>query len=751
VGGLDREFLEGLRATFRVEAAEHLQAIAAGVVELEKAAPGEEQKRLIETVFRAAHSLKGAARAVNLSEIESQCELLEALFSAWKRGEDQPTHETLDGAHRTLDEIGELLVLPAPYAQQQQGEAAHARVAMAVAERDERDKDAADKPAVAERRSSLSAETETVRVAVSLLDARLVEAEEMLAVKLAAEQRMTEVAALARRFGEWRKEWANIEPRVRAIGCKPVAPESRSVGEFFEWNREYLRGLESSMLALAHSSEQDSLLVRKLTDELLENSKKLLMLPVATLTPLLSKVVRDLCRDQGKEAEFVIRGEETTVDKRILEELKDPLVHLLRNAVDHGIEQPEERRRAGKSARAAITLAVSAVDGNQVEIAVSDDGAGVDVEGVKSAAAERGVASRDQLNQMPQAALLDLVFETDVSTSPMITQLSGRGLGLAIVREKTERLGGHAVVDTRRGAGTTVHMTLPVTLATFRGILTQCAQRRFILPSAQVERVTRFKPQDVQTVEGRCTLALNGRAVALVDLAEALQLPPAPATRGTGKEPANGTGTPAVVVGKGAERVAFAVDQVLDEREVLVKQFRKPLSRVRNISGATVLGSGEVVPIVNTWDLLKTARHATGRRSEAAASLRPETSTSSAPAKRILVVEDSITSRMLLKGILETAGYEVKTAVDGIEALTALRTEAFDLLVSDVEMPRMNGFDLTARLRADKALGELPVVLVTALESREDRERGVEVGANAYLVKRSLEQGNLLEALRRLL
>jgi two-component system chemotaxis sensor kinase CheA len=321
----------------------------------------------------------------------------------------------------------------------------------------------------------------------------------------------------------------------------------------------------------------------------------------------------------------------------------------------------------------------------------------------------------------------------------MITELSGRGLGLAIVSEKAEKLGGRVAIESRRGSGTTIRMTLPLTLATFRGVLIEAARRLFIIPTAQVERVTRFEPQAVQTVEGRRTLVLNGRVVALADLADVLQLP---AARQDADRP---EATPVLVLGAGEQRVAFAVDAVLDEREVLVKRLAKPLSRVRNIAGATVLGSGEVAPILNVPDLLKSARIA-GAALLAPASAQPAEAT----AKRILVAEDSITSRMLLKGILESAGYNVKTAVDGIEAYTALRAEDFDLLVSDVEMPRMNGFDLTARIRAVSTLAELPVVLVTALESREDRERGIDVGANAYLVKSSLNQSNLLEAVRRL-
>ena len=711
----EEAFLRSLRATFKVEAAEHLQEIGTGLLELEQAAAPAEQLEIIETVFRAAHSLKGAARAVNLTEIESLCQSLEELFAAWKRRESLPSPATLDTAHRAVDKISEVLF----------GRA------------DEISPQPVPTP---------TSESETVRITVGALDARLLEAEEMLGAKLAANQRATDLGALAGRFEQWRKEWARLQPRTRALRQAlertregADSPDLRGLAEFFDWNHDYLRALEGKVTALRRTAEQDRLLIGKLVDDLLENSKRLLMLPMATLSPLLAKLVHDLCRDQGKEAELTIHGEEVTIDKRILEQLKDPFIHLLRNCIDHGIETPEQRRRAGKPPRAAITLTVSPMNSNQVEISLSDDGAGIDIEKVKAAAGKRGIAIPASADQHGESAALELVFETAVSTSPMITQVSGRGLGLAIVREKTEKLGGRVAIESRRGFGTTLRMTLPLTMATFRGVLIESAQRLFIVPTAQVERVTRFKPQDVQTVEGRRTLEFNANAVSLVDLAEVLQLPPAQ------HRPDAPPATPVLILGAGEQRVAFAVDAVLDEREVLVKTLPKPLSRVRNIAGATVLGSGEVAPILNVSDLLKSAR---------TAGAAPRAPLASAPAqrptKKILVVEDSITSRMLLKGILESAGYEVKTAIDGIDGFTALRTEHFDLVVSDVEMPRMNGFDLTARIRADRTLAEVPVVLVTALESREDRERGIDVGANAYLVKSSLDQSNLLEALRRL-
>jgi two-component system chemotaxis sensor kinase CheA len=710
----EEAFLRSLRATFKVEAAEHLQLIGTCLLELEKAAAPAEQLEIIETVFRAAHSLKGAARAVNLTEIESLCQSLEELFAAWKRRESRPSPPTLDAAHRAVDKISDVL----------------------FGGLDQTSLQPAPTPA---------SDTETVRITVGALDARLLEAEEMLGAKLAADQRASDLGALAGQFGQWRKEWARLQPRTRALRQaleRPRegadSPDLRGLSEFFDWNHDYLRALEAKVTALRRTADQDRLLIGKLVDDLLENSKRLLMLPLATLTPLLAKLVRDLCRDQGKEAELTVHGEEVTIDKRILEQLKDPLIHLLRNCIDHGIETPEQRRRAGKPPRAAITLLVSPMNSNQVEISLSDDGAGIDIEKVKAAAGKRGLAIPASADHGESAALA-LVFETAVSTSPMITQVSGRGLGLAIVREKTEKLGGRVAIESRRGLGTTIRMTLPLTMATFRGVLIESAQRLFIVPTAQVERVMRFKPQDVQTVEGRRTLEFNASAVSLVDLAEVLQLPPAQ------HRPDARPATPVLILGAGEQRVAFAVDAVLDEREVLVKKLPKPLSRVRNIAGATVLGSGEVAPILNVSDLLKSARTA-GAAVRAPLASAPAHSR----AKRILVVEDSITSRMLLKGILESAGYEVKTAIDGIDGFTALRAEHFDLVVSDVEMPRMNGFDLTARIRADRALAEVPVVLVTALESREDRERGIDVGANAYLVKSSLDQSNLLEALHRL-
>jgi two-component system chemotaxis sensor kinase CheA len=673
----DAEFLQQLRATFRIEAQEHLQAIAAGLVQLEQA-PAGEQPALVETVFRAAHSLKGAAGAVELPDIERVCQGLEDTFAAWKRQASAPAPDTLDGLHALLDRLAALLALPAP---------------------------AVPLPVRAATPTAASRAGETVRVSVALLDARLTEAEEMLTVKLAARQRVDDLRTLQRRLR------ASHEPDQR-------------------------QGLERQVAAFARAAEQDGEAIGKLVDELVANAKQLLLLPFASIASGLPKLVRDLCRAQGKEAQLEIAGEHIALDKRVLDALRDPLIHMLRNCVDHGIELPAERLRRGKPARARIRLAVAPVAGGKVRVTLADDGIGIDTAKVKATAVKQGLLAAADAGALSEADALALIFRSGFTTSPLLTDLSGRGLGLPIVQENAARLGGEVTVDSQPGAGTTFRIVVPAMRATFRGVLLEVAGRALVLPTMQVERVLRLRREDLRQVEGRATCTLDGRVLPVATLARVLELP--------GAERAVAGALQLVILGRGEERVAFAVDQVVDEQEFLVKPLAPPLSRVRNVASAAILPSGRIAFILNVADLLLSARRAT------AGAWPPAAPAPAGAARSILVAEDSITSRMLLQAVLESAGYRVTTALDGLDALGRLRAGQFDLVVSDVEMPRLDGFELTARIRADRRLADTPVVLVTALESREHRERGVDVGANAYIVKSSFEQGSLLDAVRRL-
>ena len=595
--------------------------------------------------------------------------------------------------------------------------------------------------------------SESVRVSLAKLQELLQQSEEFLSARLAACQILAEANQVGSALLAGRAEWNKIQPVVRTLhrqqgaGADLGSPTGKGasflddrVFEFLEWGEAYHKSLEGRAALLVRSAEQGYWQLSRLVESLTEELKKILMMPFQPALEIMPRLVRDLARSSGKEAELSIRGGEIEIDRRVLDEIKDPLVHLVRNCIDHGLELPEERRRRHKPAQGRITIAVVPLEGGKVEVSVSDDGAGIDVARVRQAAVKLGLMTTAEVEKVDESELWSLIFEAGLSTSPIITDISGRGLGLAILREKAEKLGGAYAVETAPGAGTTFRMVLPITMATLRGTLVRLGRRLFVVPTRNVEQVRRVNRIDIRTVENRATIELNDRAVALVRLAEVLELP---------MESGSGEGSglvPVVVLTLAEKRLAFGVDEVLYEQEVLEKPLGSQLSRVRNISGVTILGTGELAPILNVADLFKSAV----QMSYSVRRPAPVELAEKAPGA-ILVAEDSITARTLLKNILEAAGYQVETAVDGLDAFGKLQGGGFDLVVSDVDMPRMNGFDLTEKIRRDRELGETPVVLVTALESREDRERGVEAGADAYIVKSSFDQSNLIETVKRLI
>lgn len=726
--GSEEKFLKHLQATFRLEAREHLDALFAGLTALERQ-PEDAAERavLVENIFREAHSLKGAARSVNESAIESVCQSLESTFSAMKRDEIPLTAGLFDNLQSALSQLSVLLgetVVPSPAAADATSDTPPAPdVAQAA------------KPAPGGEKTAMPS---TIRIPIDKLDSIFLQAEEMLAAKLLVQQRRQELSTVQSLALSLSKEWSDFGSRYPDV--LHVLAEQPQLQELLEENATFLKNLTYQLSAIVKSTEQDQRMIGRMVDDLLEDMKKALMLPFSTLLEVFPRLVRDLARSYGKDIELDIHGGELEADRRILEAIKDPLIHLIRNAVDHGIEMPDERMRHGKPGRGKIVISIQPRNGNRVEIIVSDDGAGIDADKVKSHAERLGLLSRADAAGMGNQEVMDLIYHSGVSTSAIITEISGRGLGLAIVREKVDnKLGGSVRVETHPGVGTRFRILLPLTLATYRGITVRVGEQIFVLPTSQVEQTARSLKSDIRTVENRATIRLNDSIYSLVRLGDILGIPHA-----------DDHADPFVQVAlltAGGRNIAFVVDEVINEQEVLVKNLGKQLSRVRNIAAATILGTGKAVPILNVSDLMRSAQHISpGRISVTAGGEQA----SPRRQKHVLVVEDSITARSLIKGILELAGYQVSTAVDGMDGYTQLRSGAFDIVVSDVEMPRMNGFDLTAKIRGDKKLAELPVILVTALESREDRERGIDVGADAYIVKRSFEQSNLLEVMGRL-
>jgi two-component system, chemotaxis family, sensor kinase CheA len=717
-----------LLATFRPEAHEHLEAIASGLLALEQGHV-EGWQAVAEDVFRAFHTLKGAARSVSLMDVEGLAQACEAVFNRVKRSEAELTPGTLralrdavSGISRLVDEdsagvdtwrlVGVL-------------EAAVGGEPPARSPSAERVGPLTEQPARRETESLTVREpvaADTVRVPTARLDALLLQVEELLAPELAAGERLGEARGLV----------ASLDVCVRSLERRDTALERAAPAAL----RAELRAASALARELAGRLRNDERGLAARVEALQSVARGLRMSPAASVLAAFPAMLRDLAESQGKEVDWLEEGTAVELDRKVIEAVRDPLIHLVRNAVDHGIETPDARSRAGKPRRGRVAVRVASLEGGRVEIAVEDDGAGVEPERVKAAAVRLRQLTQEQAAALSADQALDLVFRSGVSTAPVISALSGHGLGLAIARERAERLGGQVRLDTRPGHGTTVRMTIPASVASFSGLLVRASAQLFLLPTECVERVSRVERDKVRSAEGREVLFLDGQAVPFAPLSALLDLPGTEAR-------ANGF-LPYVLVAAGGERMGLGVDEVLGEREVLVKELRPPLVRVRHVSGAGLLGSGELALILRPADLLGARHQARGL------SPVPRPQPADERATLVLVVDDSITTRTMEKNLLEAAGYHVQVAVDGVEAWTALKAGKFDLVVSDVDMPRMDGFELTRRIRADRELAGLPVVLVTALESREDKERGIESGANAYVVKSSFDQSNLLQILARL-
>ncbi len=752
MGKKDEAFLSKLMETFRVEAEDHLGKMSAGLLDLEKAGSTEERSRMAEIVFREAHSLKGAARAVNLSVMESVCQSLESVFGSAKRGELIVNAQLFDTLHQALDAARDLLAGPDDVQRTRSAREILPQLERLVGKARARDTQSPSEiPARAPAGPPVAPIelSDTVRISTKKLLALLLLAEEMLSVKLEADQRAAELTDLREHTERWRYEWNRSAMEARRarqaleslatqnVQGETLAPIERAL-DFLAVGQERIASLTEKASVTAAAAERERELSEGMWASLLEGARSALMFPFSSLLELFPRMIRDLAREQGKEAELVVKGDAIEVDRRILEELKDPLIHMLRNSVGHGIEEPEERTRKGKPHGGTIAVEIAQRDGRTVELAVSDDGAGIDVEAVKASAVRAGAISRAETDGMSDRDALELIFRSEVTTSRRVDGISGRGLGLAITLEKVKRLGGTISVQSAPSSGTVFRILVPVSLASFRGVIVRAADRLFVIPTSAVRRVLRIDPKEIRTAGNSEFLQLGEAAVPFRSLQTVLGL--------EGVRESAGPPIQAVILEADGNTAAFGVEEILSEQEILVKSLGRQLAHIRNVSGATILGSGRVVPILNVTDLMKTARDsASPPPRETVEERKVDTDTRS-----ILVVEDSITSRMLLKNILESAGYRVKTAVDGLEAFTELKTAVFDLVVSDIDMPRMNGFELTARIRSDKEIAEIPVVLVTALDSREDRERGIDAGANAYIVKSSFDQGSLLDIVRRL-
>jgi len=767
------DFLNELLDDFKIEAAEHYHAIVDGLIVLEKTNDPSIQKSEIEKIFREVHSLKGASRAVNLLDIEKLCMNLETVFNSLKKGESKLFPPMFDAFHKATDLLN-LLLTDVNQNRKNKGnynlvqiiknlEFAHRNSIQMKGENTDdqpadnhisysnidpvdnaedtipeitniisgqQETDAPNTPAIHPK------DNQTVRISTEKLNSLLQQSEELISIKSTFDYFSKELQSINYQYIVWNRK-ANEKFQKSENWNKDQISNS-----IFTLDKDFRKKHEGELSRINKEMIQYQRVTNRMIDELLHDIKTALLFPFSSMLGIFPKIVRDLSKEYSKDIEIEITGDSIEIDRRILEELKDPLIHLIRNCIDHGIENTKERIQKGKPSKGKIELKILQNIDRKIELHLKDDGAGLDKTKIINSALKAGIIKPNEVEKLTDKEIYSLIFHSGVSTSPFITTISGRGLGMAIVAEKVVKLGGSIELETSKDLGTTFILSLPQTLTTFRGVLIKTSEQHFIIPSSAVERAIRVKYSDIKTVELRKTISYKSEVIAMALLSDVLKITSA-------KKKSNSDDyLHLIILNVSQKKIAFVVDEILGEQEGIVKDLGLQLSHVNNVAGATILGNGRVVPILHPTELIDSAAQ-TNTSSDY--SFEPSASSKNIAQKRILVAEDSITIRTLLRNFIENAGFYVKTTVDGMEAYEVLQNENFDLIVSDIEMPRMNGFELTAKIRENKNHADLPVILVTALETADDKQRGMEVGANAYIVKSSFEKSNLIETIQRLI
>ena len=619
--GLSQDIRQKLINSFKVEQSEHVQKINHGLLTLEKGADSSERQALLKEIFREAHSLKGAARAVGFTTIENLGHSLEELLLNAKEGHLTFSPELFDLLYQALDAI-DLLVAQvdsgdtAPPAKVLTLLAALENAKESIGQNDalpqtaiektdgsgpestpgRPDRTPADHTPIVETPTVPNGQDETIRVSVGKLDALMNQFSELLGAKIRAEQRLAEVREMQTTMAGWHKTWQAMRGHYNSLlrandhsSHNGHTKDVHALVDFVGQNQEYLRSLNTQSNLLYRRLSNDTMRLSLIIDELQEEIKRVRMLPLSTITATFGRMVRDLAREQEKSINLTITGGDTELDKRVLEQIKDPLIHLLRNAIDHGLEKAVEREQAGKSATGNIVLAAGQ-QGNNVVITITDDGGGLNPAAIRASAVRKGWVSQVEAEKLSEAEIINFIFNAGFSTSKIITGISGRGVGLDVVRQNVEALHGTLNVDFEPGLGTTFTLILPLTLASSRGLLVQVGEQLFALPLTTVEHMLQIKPADINRVSGREAITFQEKPVALARLADLLQIP-----AGVG----GAERLTVVIVGSAEKQLGLVVDALVGEQEIVIKAMGRQLSKVKGIAGATVLGSGQVILVLH--------------------------------------------------------------------------------------------------------------------------------------------------------
>jgi two-component system chemotaxis sensor kinase CheA len=729
-----------LLAAFQVEHKEHLEGIRSMLAAIDRGATVTSPE--VDEAFRRAHSLKGAARLAELRPIETLAHRLETLFARVREGALQLDHPVQRAIHLGLDTIEDAAASLLEKRNPPEPGAALGAIERILASGAATPEPLAESPVPQEATVGMTPRfqpVETVRVSAENLDRLLRSTGQLLAENLRQNLVARELAGLSRQLADMEKEWEAVRntagAALRQLAAMPgLARVARTMSRVEHQVRDLARTARAVRLLHQRSAWSLGLLAGQVQQDV----RRVRMVTAESVFQGFRKMMRDLARDEGKELDFRVSGLEVEADRMVLQALKDPLMHILCNAVGHGLETPEERQSSGKNTIGHVTLHLETM-GNRLRIVVEDDGRGIDAGQVAEAAVRRGFLSEAEAATAAPDELIRLIFEPGFSTSRLVTGLAGRGMGLSVVHEAVARLQGEVEFQRPARAGTRLVLSVPLSVSTQRLLFLACHGQTFALPLHAIERLLRIRLESVEVVEGRPMLVVEGQPIPLLPLAHLLQMPQAEAQ-------ATDHYLPVVILRLGVRRVAVAVDAFLAERDSLIKDLDPPASLIGTLDGGILLEDGSVALVLNPAELLNRVKPA-----DKAPLLTPVSAVAPKQAATVLVVDDSLTTRTLEKSLLEAHGYDVRIAMDGVEALSQLRVELPDLVITDIQMPRMDGFKLLEAMKQDQRLAQVPVIVVTSMEKREDQERGLALGADAYIVKRKFDHRELLDVIRQIL
>lgn len=703
------------------EARDHIARLGEGLDALEREPAGRD---IIHTILRSAHTIKGSSRMLKLASISDTAHKLEDVLEAMRDGNlvygpdlGRLLYRAVDALADLVERLAEGGELPAPdlalcdalSQAAQHGAAPEPALTVTAAVAPSPALDLEPGPAPEARLKA----PDTVRVKMDKLDELIKLMGEVVSSHARSRQRLIEIGAIER------KNAAGADDR---------------------------KNLQADLHRFSLALRDDVLAQELLMDDLHGKALIMRMLPLAIVFDPVARMVRELANALGKDVECIVRGAEIELDRQIIDKLSDPVVHLLRNAVDHGIELPAVRQAVGKPARGRITLSARQ-DGAWVVIEIADNGGGLSLASIREKAVRKKFLTEDQAGALSEQEIADLIFLPGFSTSPIVTDLSGRGVGLDVVKRSiVDDLRGVVSVESRAGTGTTFILRLPLSLAVTRVLLVEAGGMPFGVTAQYVAELLRVPRGELVRVAERDAVIVRNEFVPVVALEDLLRIPAHAADR---KAPAmDQAGLLLLVVRVRSEKLALVVDDLLDERDMVIKPLPQHMRGLTMVSGMVTTGKNELVNILHVPVLLDMARSMRGAAQPASAQTAPD---ANAGSWRILVVDDSLNTREIEKDVLEAHGYQVVLAEDGLDGLRKAQAGEFDAVLTDVEMPNMDGFTLTERLRQEDRYRATPIIIITSRGKEEDKRRGIQVGADAYIVKGDFDQGNLVDTLRNLL